>query len=386
MFNAKSTSMYFLLIGRAKTWFGLVALCLALAWGPAAAAWAETPDDAARELRGRLHHVLDQQEESQAALEKLQRELARLDLEMAQAEEESRQLGRQAREIAERLPEVRQEVRELAPQVRRLRALYARHLRALYLFGPEASQSLLASAVDFHDVLARSQAFTWLLEADHRHLERLAERSRRLGELQALLAWRQNEVQEVASRLEEQQQRLLSLRQARLAAAEQLKKRQQALDLSLAALKEAEARLARTFTLPAEEPPRASGRPAGTGNILEAKGSLALPVEGRVLSAPGPGARGVVIQAQPGSPVRSPWAGTVVHASYLAGYGRVVVVDHGERVHTVLAHLGPLSVEAGQVIKAGQTLGAVDENGRLYLEVRREARPENPLEWLRLGP
>ena len=75
-----------------------------------------------------------------------------------------------------------------------------------------------------------------------------------------------------------------------------------------------------------------------------------------------------------------------IDASVLPGYGRVVVVDHGMRVHTVLAHLGTLSVEPGQAVKAGQTLGAVDLNGRIYLEVRRETRPENPLHWLRLGP
>lgn len=113
--------------------------------------------------------------------------------------------------------------------------------------------------------------------------------------------------------------------------------------------------------------------------LKEAEARLALPVEGWLLGGPESSGQGVVIQAQPESAVRSPWAGTVVHAFYLAVYG-CVVVDHGERVHTVLAHLGPLSVEAGQAIQAGQILGAVDENGRLYLEVRREARPENPLE------
>ncbi|MFH1033731.1 MAG: peptidoglycan DD-metalloendopeptidase family protein [Pseudomonadota bacterium] len=385
--------MYFWLIGKTKIWrlsshsilaaLGLVLLCTGL---PADAARAETPDAAAHELRQRLHQVLDQQEESQTALEGLQRDLARLDMEMAQAEQESWQLTRQEQQIADRLPEVRQEVEALSPQVRRLRELHARHLRALYLFGPEASQSLLSSAVDFHDVLTRSQAFTWLLEADQRRLEELSGRARRLSELQAILSLRQNEVQEVRQRLEQQQRRLLELRQARLAAAEELKKRQQALALNLTALREAEARLARTFTLPAEDTPRPAGPRAKAGGILGAKGRLAPPVEGRLLTRPGGASHGVLLEAQPGSPVRSPWAGTVVHASFLAGYGRVVVVDHGERVHTVLAHLGPLSVEAGQAVAAGQTLGAVDENGRLYLEVRREARPENPLEWLRLGP
>lgn len=380
--------MYFLLIGQAKTWFNLAsralavlpllaALCLALP------ALAESPDTAARELRQRLDQVLDQQEENQATLENLRRNLGRLEAEMAQAEADARDLARQEREIAARLPEVAQEVRDLAPQVRRLRAIHAQHLRALYLFGAEAGQSLLANAVDFHDVLTRSQAFTWLLEADQRRLEELAGRARRLAELQALLAYRQNEAQEVQLRLAEQRERYQALGQAQRQAQEEVQKRQQALELNLAALREAESRLARTFTLAPESAPRAAPKDAG---ILRAKGSLAPPVQGRLLGAVGSGQRGVLLEAPAGSPVRAPWDGTVVHASHLAGYGRVVVVDHGQRVHTVLAHLGPLSVEAGQAVKAGHTLGAVDANGRLYLEVRRESRPENPLEWLRLGP
>jgi septal ring factor EnvC (AmiA/AmiB activator) len=43
-------------------------------------------------------------------------------------------------------------------------------------------------------------------------------------------------------------------------------------------------------------------------------------------------------------------------------------------------------VAGGQAVAAGAVLGQVGGDGRLYLEVRREARPENPLDWLRLGP
>jgi septal ring factor EnvC (AmiA/AmiB activator) len=70
----------------------------------------------------------------------------------------------------------------------------------------------------------------------------------------------------------------------------------------------------------------------------------------------------------------------------LAGYGKVVVIDHGSRIHTVLAHLGTLSVEKGQSVRPGQVVGAVDHSGRLYLEVRRGTRPVDPLAWLRLAP
>jgi septal ring factor EnvC (AmiA/AmiB activator) len=162
------------------------------------------------------------------------------------------------------------------------------------------------------------------------------------------------------------------------------------LDVSIAALTEAETRLARTFALPGGPPPEGKPPPKPAPNprtnVVKARGSLSPPVEGRVVGRAGPGRRGVVLETRPGAPVRAPWAGTVVYAATLNGYGRVVVLDHGQRVHTVLAHLGMLSVEKGMQCEPGQVVGAVDGAGRLYLEVRRGTRPVNPLTWLRLKP
>lgn len=136
----------------------------------APAAWAETPQDAARELRARLDQALNQHEENRKALETLGREAAALEARTLETGERARGLSDQERELARQLPLVSRQESELAPQVERLRRAHARHLRALYLFGPEAGQSLLASAHDFHDLAARSQYLAWLLEADQRRL------------------------------------------------------------------------------------------------------------------------------------------------------------------------------------------------------------------------
>ena len=95
---------------------------------------------------------------------------------------------------------------------------------------------------------------------------------------------------------------------------------------------------------------------------------------------------GIEIAAAADTPVGTVHEGTVVFADLFRGYGRMVVVDHGDKHHTLYAHLAEVRVAAGQRVAAGElvgTVGATSLGGPgLYFEVRREGRPQDPLEWL----
>lgn len=356
--------------------------CLALVLLTATLLRAETPRDAAQELRQRLTETLEQQAQFKASAQRLEDDLAGLAAEMEAGRARQIELAAQERDTAARLAEIDRQVGDLTPRLMADRRRYAAGLSALYLHGPAVGQALFASAADFHDALTRSQSLAWLVEDRRRQLAALRGQAARLAGLQSQLARRQTEIKTVRQELAEQVARQERLAASQLEMKQELAQRQAALAENLAVLQEAQTRLARTFALDLSE------RPAGpaTGGVLGARGRLAAPVAGQVVGRGGSEGQGLVIQAAAGAPVRSPWAGTVVHAANLPGYGLVVVLDHGQRVHTVLAHLGGLAVSGGQAVAAGAVLGQVGEDGRLYLEVRREARPENPLDWLRLGP
>lgn len=100
---------------------------------------------------------------------------------------------------------------------------------------------------------------------------------------------------------------------------------------------------------------------------------------------------GIDLDAGYGAPVVAAGPGTVVAAgrapaSY-AGYGVIVIIDHGGGVQTLSAHLSSISVAAGQTVAAGQRIGAVGTTGQvtgphLHFEVRVGGTPVNPLAWL----
>ncbi len=75
---------------------------------------------------------------------------------------------------------------------------------------------------------------------------------------------------------------------------------------------------------------------------------------------------GIDIQGQIGDPVVSMRPGTVVYASNRLdpnGYGNTVIVDHGNGVATVYAHLNSIDVREGQQLNAGQRLGTLGADG-----------------------
>jgi murein DD-endopeptidase MepM/ murein hydrolase activator NlpD len=99
---------------------------------------------------------------------------------------------------------------------------------------------------------------------------------------------------------------------------------------------------------------------------------------------------GVDISAEYGSEVRSSADGIVTAVDFRAGYGRVVVVDHGFGTETWYGHLSGFKAQSGARVKRGQVIGYVGTSGRatgphVHYEVRVYGTPVNPWRYLRGG-
>jgi murein DD-endopeptidase MepM/ murein hydrolase activator NlpD len=97
---------------------------------------------------------------------------------------------------------------------------------------------------------------------------------------------------------------------------------------------------------------------------------------------------GIDIKARYGFPVTASGDGRVIFAGRDAGYGRLVIVDHGGDIDTFYAHLSAIYVREGQTIRRGEPVGAVGASGRatgthLHYEVRVAGSPVDPRKYLR---
>jgi murein DD-endopeptidase MepM/ murein hydrolase activator NlpD len=97
---------------------------------------------------------------------------------------------------------------------------------------------------------------------------------------------------------------------------------------------------------------------------------------------------GIDISAPIGTPIRATADGVVKSAQMQNGYGREVILDHGNGLETCYAHMSGFTVIAGQQVTRGQVIGYVGVSGRttgahLHYEVRIRNTPVNPHKYLR---
>lgn len=125
--------------------------------------------------------------------------------------------------------------------------------------------------------------------------------------------------------------------------------------------------------------------------IADHKGHLPWPADGTValrfnLNA-NPPVRGVGIRLSEGAQVKAVSWGKVVHDDVLRGFGKVIILYHGDNFYSLYAYLSHGNVRMGQDVEKGEVLGVAgpypDLKGHgLYFELRRQEKAVNPIEWL----
>jgi septal ring factor EnvC (AmiA/AmiB activator) len=116
------------------------------------------------------------------------------------------------------------------------------------------------------------------------------------------------------------------------------------------------------------------------------------PVVGRLVTSFGQAAeegttsQGIVIETLPGAQVVAPHDGQAVFRGPFRSYGELLIIEHRNGYHTLLAGLGRTDIVVGQWLLAGEPVGVMDvlESGRprLYVEFRRYGNPIDPWPWL----
>ena len=99
---------------------------------------------------------------------------------------------------------------------------------------------------------------------------------------------------------------------------------------------------------------------------------FAWPVLGKVSSGyglRGKGSRvrmhqGIDIPVPKGTPIQASGSGVVLEARVYNGYGKTVILDHGNGTKTLYAHCSELLVKQGEQVELGQVIAYVGDTGR----------------------
>lgn len=96
---------------------------------------------------------------------------------------------------------------------------------------------------------------------------------------------------------------------------------------------------------------------------------------------------GIDLAVPIGTPVHATADGVVSVASWSGEYGKMVVINHGNRVQTYYAHCSQLLVVPGEDVRLGEVIALSGTTGRatgphLHYEVRIAGTPVNPYRYL----
>jgi len=127
-----------------------------------------------------------------------------------------------------------------------------------------------------------------------------------------------------------------------------------------------------------------------SGKFVHAKGRLIRPVSGTKITeygqtiSKGVTSKGIVYKTRPKAQVTALFDGSVIFSGPFKGYGNIIIVEHGDGYLSLLAGLGNIDCDVGQMLLAGEPVGTMPDNdsAKLYVEIRKNRHPINPSPWI----
>ena len=131
-----------------------------------------------------------------------------------------------------------------------------------------------------------------------------------------------------------------------------------------------------------------------SGAFASLRGRLPAPISGSIAArfgakrGDGPSWRGMFIKAPEGTDVRAIAAGRVVFASWMRGYGNLIIVNHGGEYLSIYGNSQTLMKRAGDAVKPGEVIASAgntggNEESGLYFELRHLGKAFDPAGWVR---
>jgi murein DD-endopeptidase MepM/ murein hydrolase activator NlpD len=385
----------------------LAAVALALAGAVATPARAET----AAELQQRLQDARSKIDAAKKQKTSLNQQISGLDGRLAAIQKKLDGLGGQIAAVEDRLSVTREKLTVLRKELRLKKLELAAAQAKLELeqknFAARAVLSYKSEDLDYVDVVLSSSSFEDLISRVNTIHDLLGGNPALVGGLESArdevdaerdaIGRRESAVAAAARVLQDKSDELAALRAAQAASqAAALAVRQQKSG-ALKGVNQDLAELERQENQLLAESAAITGVITGSSGSGSGSGSLSWPVSGPVTSPfgwrihPILGYKkfhtGIDIGVGYGVPINAAGSGTVIYATWMGGYGNVIIIDHGNGLSTLYAHQSSLAVGTGAHVARGQTIGYVGSTGfstgpHLHFEVRVNGNPVDPMGYL----
>ena len=307
------------------------------------------------------------------------------------------------------------EMEKVAQEKDTLRQHMENRLRAYYRMGDIGVMNAIFSSSSLADLLSFRDDFVLMLKYDQQLINDFKSKIHELEEAKKALDEEKKRLSQAAAEVMQQQEILSQTLQEQQQLLERVKTERQLYQQALKELEDAAQQLTATLTELEEKATEAKieserqlirdyplkpfkkRKPASARGFASEKGKLPLPAAGAIMQQFGAHtdetsgvstfANGINIESAPGSDIIAIYAGKVVYAGTLRGYGNLIILDHGNHYYSLVSGVGEILRKVGDLVKQHEKIGVTSlHTGRLqeglHFEIRHNTEAQNPLEWL----
>ncbi len=382
-----------------KRRFGSWGRCapLLVAWlvGHSSLVFAKNRAEELEGLREAIHDSRGRVTEHEAGARAILEQLEEVDRRLQSVSRDRYAARRDVTSARARLAEIEPKLAVAKKEHRGTQRALAARANALYRAGEIGPVRVIFSASSLPDVLLRAKLLRLLVRHDAELVARFGEERDRLEALQDQAARAVADRKDGGARLTRLAARLRVEQKSKGSILARLRQDRKSERRLLLELEQAAQALEETIRALGADADR-SGQGVAASGFAGRRGELAPPVVAQVSERFGrvvdPEFKtstfrsGVDYAAPAGSSVRTVAPGIVRFSGWFRGYGRIVIVDHGDAFHSISGHLDEIYVEVGDPVEEGQALGTVGETGSLggpslYFELREDGKPVDPEPW-----
>lgn len=340
-----------------------------------------------QEIQKKINQAQKALEQNRANQKKVLAELQRLEQQMQQTKKQLDSVSARLEAANAEVKAAEQRLAQVREELSRQQQIFAARLPAIYKLGPVSYLQVVLASTSFSDLLTRMRLVTSLIECDRQliasltdkakeHADALADLERKRAELESLKSSYELRRAELASRSQDRERYLKTLKEDSLEwekALDEWEELSEKLGEEIRALQQKEG-FARTGEIQMIWPVR--------GAITSKFGMRYHPIVRRYRLH-----SGIDIAVPEGRPIMAAESGIVIQSGVLGGYGYAIVIDHGKGVSTLYGHCSALLVNVGDVVSKGQIIARSGNTGlstgpHLHFEVRVNGSPVDPLRYL----
>ena len=300
-------------------------------------------------------------------------------------------------------------IKESQAKLERKITEYNKRLVEVYKEGDVKYLDVLFGAEDFNDLLTRYQYIQYINDSDEDLMKEVKEQKANLQDQQTQVADAKKSLENNRQAKENRKNELAQLGENKQALVTELTAQEKEIQKNIQSMEQASNEIgAQIQAIQAQQAAAAAAAAAANqgsggagydGAYVPANGVLTFPVpsyygvtseygwRGDPFSGGQSFHMGIDLGASMGAPVLAAGDGRIILQEYHWSYGNYVVIDHGNGLSTVYAHMSAFTKPFGSVVKAGEQIGAIGTTGastgpHLHFEVRVNGQHTQPRGYL----